>query len=96
MSSIAAAYSQVPPRSRYIVNTTAAQTGIIYDVSGSSLITGIAADTVLQDMGVTVVLTGGLNVLRKVQLLPILTDGRTGYIYIDGAVPTGQNISRLN
>jgi len=96
MSSIAAAYSQVPPRSRYIVNTTTAQTGIVYDVSGNALISSLPADKVLQDMGVTVVLAGGLNVLRKVQLLPILTDGRTGYIYIDGAVPTGQNISRLN
>ena len=96
MSSIAGAYSQIAPRSRYIVNTTAAQVGIIYDASGASLITGIAADRVLQDMGVTVVLANGVDVLRKVQLLPILTDGRTGYIYIDGAVPTGQNISRLN
>lgn len=96
MSSIAGAYSQIAPRSRYIVNTTAAQTGIIYDAAGSSLISSLPADKVMRDMGVTVVLANGIDVLRKVQLLPILTDGRTGYIYIDGAVPTGQNISRLN
>ncbi len=96
MTSIAGAFSQIPPRSRFIVNTTAAQTGIVYDASGASLITGLPADKVMQDMGVTVVLANGVDVLRKVQLLPIATDGRTGYIYIDGAVPTGQNISRLH
>ena len=101
MSSVGSFFSQVAPFKRYIVNTTAAQTGLIYDSAGANGV-AVAADVVLRDMGKTVIITaGGGTPLRKVQILPVSASNTTpaeygtGYIYLEN-VPFGQNITTLN
>lgn len=96
MSSVHSALSQVAPLKRYVANASAH----MYNSAGSGAVS-VAQYAVLRDMGKTVHLhDANDNVLRKVQVLPVITDvsnsGATGYIYISGVVPSGQNIVALN
>ncbi len=94
MSSVHAYKSQVAPFKRYIVNTTAAQTGQLYDAAGDASGSTLAADVVLRDMGKTVFLANGTP-LRKVEQVTSVGTPRSGYIYLEN-VPVAQNISCLN
>ena len=89
MSSIQSALAQ--SNRRFVVG---AGGGLIYDNAGANGVSPGAAGTILQDMGKTVYLTNG-NVLRKVKTLPSTAGFKVGYIYIDGAAPSGQNIATL-
>ncbi len=103
MSSIAGAYSQVPPFKRWVA--TAGFT--LYSKTGAATTVSVPANAVLVDMGKTQFATATSvnaaavgSVLRKVALAPAsLKVGATygsGYIVLSDTVSSTQTIKALN
>jgi hypothetical protein len=100
MSSVLRALSQPTPNKRYV--TEGSGSGLIYPIDGSETTPYVVpANSVLRDMGKTVLIgAGGGTLLRKVQIIPVASGNlpyeyKTGYIYLEN-VPSGQNIVALN